>query len=162
MPSKAMILVVYVHPSEDVLRELGRVVVSHGHLEEALRIALKRMLKISVLDDAYDPIRKLQMRDLRDQVLQKAAEVLASQPKARREFIAAVTKSITLSDERNLYAHGLWARKGAARLRIYDNKKGTHSPPTVKQLLRLEQGLRNTTETVTRLTKPFLKSRRAA
>ena len=152
-----MIRVVYVHPSEDVLRELGRVVVSHGHLEEALRIALKRMLKISVLDDAYDPIRRLKMRDLRKQILEKAAEVLADQPEALREFTAAVTESITLSDERNLYAHGMWAREGAAEPLIYDNKKGPHSLPTVEQLLHLDQGLRRTTETITHLTKPFLK-----
>lgn len=156
MRSKAMIRVIYVHPSEDVLRELGRVMVSHGHLEEARRIVFKRMLKTSVLDDAYDPTRRLRMRDLRDQVLKKAAEVLAGQPNALREFTAAVTESITLSDNRNLYAHGLWAREGAAEPLIYDNKKVPHSLPTVEQLLQLDQGLRSTTETVTRLTKPFL------
>ncbi len=118
-------------------------------------MALKRMLKISVLDHAYDSIRHLEIRDLRLQVLQKAAEVLAGQPEAL-EFTTAVTESITLSDDRNLYAHGLWAREGAAEPLIYGNRKGPHSVPTFQQLLELDQALQNATETVTRLIKPFL------
>jgi hypothetical protein len=134
MSDKLMIRVAYIHPSADILRELGRVVVSHGHLEEALRIAFKRMLKISVLDDAYDPIRQLNMRDLRVQVLEKASEVLAGKPEALREFTAAVTESIALSDDRNIYAHGLWARDGAAAPLIYDKRKGPHALPNCRAI----------------------------
>ena len=40
-------------PSNDILCELGRVQVLHSHLDHTLRLAIKRMLGISIDDPGY-------------------------------------------------------------------------------------------------------------
>jgi hypothetical protein len=39
-------------PSDDILRELGRIQVLHSHLDHTLRLAIKRLLGISINDPA--------------------------------------------------------------------------------------------------------------
>lgn len=40
-------------PDDDILRELGRLQVRHSHLDHTLRLAIKRMLGISIDDPGY-------------------------------------------------------------------------------------------------------------
>ena len=40
-------------PADDILRELGRLQVLHSHLDHTLRLAIKRMLGISIDDPGY-------------------------------------------------------------------------------------------------------------
>ena len=40
-------------PDDDILRELGRMQVLHGHLDHTLRLAIKRLLGISTDDLTY-------------------------------------------------------------------------------------------------------------
>src|SRR5437773_100137 len=40
-------------PDDDILRELGRLQIQHSHLDHTLRLAIKRMLGISIDDPGY-------------------------------------------------------------------------------------------------------------
>src|SRR5205809_447680 len=61
-------------PSDDVLREVGRVAIRHGQLDHVLRLAIKRVVGISITDPLYAELTKGMTGTLRTTLKKKIEE----------------------------------------------------------------------------------------
>ena len=96
----------YTPPNERLMRELGKLVVSHGHLEHILRMTYKTLAGISLERARMD---KSTAGMLRDRVSDMSEKTLASTGLAKSELIALLDRAKVVTDNRNIVIHGIWA-----------------------------------------------------
>ena len=98
----------YFIPEDETLRELGRLQVLHSQLEHALRLAIKRMLGISVDDPGYWNETRGMAKDLRD----KARRLITDKYDDDEHKAAILNKVLDDAEEvtelRNRALHSVW------------------------------------------------------
>ena len=131
-------------PDDDILRELGRLQVRHSHLDHTLRLAIKRMLGISIDDPGYWNETRGMAAGLRA----RARELIAE--RYRNDDDTAGTLSKVLDDAevattlRNRLLHSVWmkAPEGKPVLHDRDNTLKLHVGfrlPTVEQVASVSE-----------------------
>src|SRR5688572_29280731 len=135
MSSKAEFYV----PDDDILCELGRLQVRHSHLDHTLRLAIKRMLGISIDDPGYWNETRGMTAGLRA----RARELIAERYGDDDEMAGTLNKVLDDAEEatnlRNRLLHSVWmkAPEGEAVLHDRDNTLKMHVGyrlPTVEQI----------------------------
>jgi hypothetical protein len=150
-------------PSVTVVRHIGAIVIKHGQLEHVQRIALKRILKITIHDKRYvHEVQGLMPKELRE----KVATQLKTSPvdqETKVELSRLLKEARRVSTERNKLVHGAWSREvrnnpRARRepLMLRDTGKTPESIPSVSELKKLASDIDAVRDQLNKLTRPFL------
>ena len=138
---RAVIIKFYM-PSPAVTREVGKIVIRHGHLDYVLRLTIKSLLKISILDPAFKSETDKMSSKLRERIKDLAPTRLAAHQDVLAELLAQLDRAETLTELRNIIVHGVWSRNKIDGIKLRDMKKGKLDPmPTVKQLRQAERDI---------------------
>jgi len=140
--SKAVMIKFYM-PSPAVTREVGKIVIRHGHLDYVLRLTIKSLLKISIFDPLFKEETDKMSSTLRARIKELASTKLAGHKDVLDQLLAQIDCAEKLIELRNSIVHGVWSRNktgGAVKLRDTKNDK-LHPMPTVKQLRQAERDI---------------------
>lgn len=123
MSSKAEFYV----PDDDILRELGRLQIRHSHLDHTLRLAIKRMLGISIDDPGYWNETRGMAKTLRDR-----ARELITERYSDDDMVGTLNQVLddaeVATTQRNRLLHSVWmkALDGEPVLHDRDNTLEMH------------------------------------
>lgn len=114
------IVIKYYVPDSEILREVGRLQIRHGHLDHMLRLVIKRMLGIAIDDPGYWDETHGMSKVLRD----KARRHIDEKYKDKEDTAGTLNKvlddaeSATLS--RNRLLHSVWVRTSDGKPVLHD------------------------------------------
>lgn len=107
-------------PDEDMLRELGRLQVLHSHLDHTLRLAIKRMLGISIDDPGYWNETRGMTAMLRD----RARELIGERYSDDEDTAAILNKVLDDAEDattlRNRALHSVWMKAPGEEAVLHD------------------------------------------
>lgn len=107
-------------PDDDILRELGRLQIRHSHLDHTLRLAIKRMLGISIDDPGYWN----ETRGMTAALRTHARELIAERYCDDEDMAATLYKVLDDAEEattlRNRLLHSVWMKASGAEAVLYD------------------------------------------
>jgi hypothetical protein len=130
--------------NKDVQAALGVLVIRHGHLEYSLRMTVKSLCDLSIKDALEDTKRK-GPSFLRQRIEGEAKKKLG-QCEAFEKLKNWLHRSWSASDKRNLFVHGLWAKKLDGPLLLQDENYEWGKPPTVQMLEILSDEIKHITD----------------
>ena len=142
-------------PGDDILRELGRMQVLHSHLDHTLRLAIKRMLGISIDEPGYWN----ETRGMAAALRERAREVIAER------YADILNKVLDDAEEatmlRNRALHSVWMKMPGEELVLHDrdNTLKMHvafQPPTVEDLVSVSERLERIQRVLNHLTRKLL------
>jgi hypothetical protein len=130
-------------PSPAVTRDVGKIVIRHGHLDYVLRLTIKSLLKISIFDPLFKQETDKMSSMLRARIKELTPTKLAGHKDVLDELLAQIDRAEKLTELRNGIVHGVWARnKGGGAVKLRDTKNDKlHPMPTVKQLRLAERDI---------------------
>lgn len=149
-------------PNDDILCELGRMQVLHSQLDHTLRLAIKRMLGISIDDPGYWNETRGMAKALRD----KARKLIDENYSADDDM--AGTLNMVLDDAedatilRNRTLHSVWMKMRGTEepvLHDRDNALKQHREfklPTVEELRSVSQRIERIQRVLNHLTRKLL------
>jgi hypothetical protein len=126
-------------PGDAILRELGRMQVLHSQLDHTLRLAIKRMLGISIDDPGYWNETRGMAADLR----KRARELIVDRYSEDEDTADVLNKLLGDAEEatelRNRAMHGVWMNIPEKGPTLQDRDRATrihvdYEPPTVEVL----------------------------
>lgn len=94
-------------PDDDILRELGRLQIRHSHLDHTLRLAIKRMLGISIDDPGYWNETRGMASELRTRARERIAERYSDQNMADT-LNKVLDDAEAATSLRNRLLHSVW------------------------------------------------------
>jgi hypothetical protein len=107
-------------PDDDILRELGRLQIRHSHLDHTLRLAIKRMLGISIDDPGYWN----ETRGMASGLRESARKLIAQRYEADHEMADILNKVLDDAEEasklRNRLLHSVWMKALGAEPVLHD------------------------------------------
>lgn len=109
-------------PDDDILRELGRLQVRHSQLDHTLRLAIKRMLGISIDDPGYWTETNGMAKELRKRARKLIAE------RYKDDDIAGMLHQVlddaeAATAQRNLLLHSVWMQVPGGEQVLHDRDK---------------------------------------
>jgi len=131
-------------PGDDILCELGRLQVRHSHLDHILRLAIKRMLGISIDDPGYWN----ETRGMAAELRARSRELIAERYWDDDDMAGALNKVLDDAEEvtnlRNRLLHSVWmkARGGEPVLHDRDSTLKIHvgfQLPTVGEVASVSE-----------------------
>jgi len=150
-------------PNDETLRELGRMQVLHSHLDHTLRLAIKRMLGISVGDPGYWN----ETRGMAAALRQRARDLIGQRYRDDEDSADTLNKVLDDAEEatllRNRALHSVWM-KGPGQepiLHDRDNSLKTHvnfTPPTVADLAKISERIERIQRVLNHLTRKLLQT----
>ena len=97
-------------PDDDILRELGRLQVLHSHLDHTIRLAIKRMLGISIDDPGYWN----ETRGMAAELQERARELITERYSDDDDTADILNKAFDDAEEatmlRNRVLHSVWMK----------------------------------------------------
>lgn len=145
-------------PDDDILRELGRLQVLHGHLDHTLRLAIKRMLGISFDDPGYWN----ETRGMAAKLRERARKIIAEKYSHDDDTAPVLNKVLDDAEEvtilRNRALHSVWMKapgEGAV-LHDRDNTLKTHVAfqlPSIEDLTNVCERIRRIQSVLNHLTR---------
>src|SRR4051812_17655431 len=110
----------FYEPGDDILCELGRLQIRHSHLDHTLRLAIKRMLDISVDDPGYWNETRERAAVLRA----RARELINERYGNDDETVGVLNKVLddaeTATTLRNRLLHSVWMKAPGAEPVLHD------------------------------------------
>jgi hypothetical protein len=97
----------HVPTDEALLASVGRVAITHGHLERSLKMTVKT-LKAQSIQEALDNLRFKPVRVVRQQI-DALAQARLGDHEARQKLAALVERAKEVSEQRNGFLHRVWA-----------------------------------------------------
>jgi hypothetical protein len=124
MSSKAEFYV----PDDDILRELGRLQIRHSHLDHTLRLAIKRILGISIDDPGYWNETRGMAKTLRDRARELISERYSGDDNMVGTLNQVLDDAEVATTQRNRLLHSVWmkALDGEPVLHDRDNTLKMH------------------------------------
>ncbi|MGV8805337.1 MAG: hypothetical protein ACWA6Y_10295 [Polaromonas sp.] len=110
----------YFMPDDGTLRELGRLQVLHSQLDHALRLAIKRMLGISVDDSGYWNETRGMTAALRDKARKLIAERYANDDDKDAILNKVLDDAEGATELRNRALHSVWMNMPGAEPFLHD------------------------------------------
>jgi hypothetical protein len=141
-------------PDDELLKQLGRVAIRHGHLDYVMRLAIKRLLGISTDDPGYATETRGMSRELRKTLRTHAAAKLEGELLELLESLIVHAEAVTTL--RNRVIHAVWMRVPGQEPRLYD-KDRNYPLPTAVQLAHIEQRIDTVLKIINALTRGDLK-----
>jgi len=126
-------------PDDDILREVGRIVIRHGLLDHLLRLAIKRFLGISIEDEGYASETRGMSSALRERLQELTTAKFKDNPDKRGLFESLLAVAEAQTKRRNTLVHAVWMHVPGKAPALYD-KDGTAYPiPTIEILRDIER-----------------------
>ena len=150
-------------PNDETLRELGRMQVLHSHLDHTLRLAIKRMLGISIDDPGYWN----ETRGMAAALRQRARELIGQRYRDDEDTADTLNKVLDDAEEatllRNRALHSVWMKRPDQEpiLHDRDNSLKTHvdfTPPTVADLAKISERIERIQRVLNYLTRKLLQT----
>lgn len=126
-------------PCDEILRELGLLQIRHTHLDHTLRLAIKRMLGISIDDPGYWNESRGMTAALRN----RARELIAERHHDDYDTSDVLTQLLDSAEEltklRNRALHSVWMKACCEAPVLHDRdnwlrKHVTFQPPSIEDL----------------------------
>jgi len=148
-------------PDDDILRELGRMQVLHSHLDHTLRLAIKRMLGISIDDPGYWN----ETRGMAAVLRERARNLIAERYRDDSDTADTLNKVLDDAGEvtmlRNRALHSVWMKTPGEQpvLHDRDNTLKMHvgfQLPTVEDLVSVSNRIERIKRVLNYLTRTLL------
>ena len=114
----------YFMPDDDTLRELGRLQVLHSQLDHALRLAIKRMLGISVDDSGYWNETRGMTAALREKARKLISEKYAHDDNKDAILNKVLDDAEEVTELRNRALHSAWMKAPGGNPFLHDRDNG--------------------------------------
>jgi hypothetical protein len=124
---------------EKLLAAVGRIAVTHGHLDHAVRMLIKSICAISP-EEAMDATKRTGSAELRIRVKKLAKQKLGDGPALVR-LEALLHRAKEASDLRNEYLHPLWAGDPDGEAKFLRADRTWQDPPPVEKVAELADGM---------------------
>lgn len=160
----AQLATFYLPEDEALLREVGRVVIRHSHLDHMLRLAIKRMLGISIDDPGYMTETRGMTGALRETVRELIADTYGADDVMVEGLHALLDRADVLSEHRNRLVHSVWMQTPGVEPRLNFREKNENGQyehreyevPTVDNLVYVEQEISSVLELLDRVTRALM------
>jgi hypothetical protein len=148
-------------PSDDVLRELGRLQLLHGQLDHALRLAIKRMLGISIDDPGYWNETRGMTAALRDRARELIANRFGDDDNIAGTLNKVLDDAEDVTEKRNRALHSVWMKLPGEGAFLQDRHKTlkahvNYEPPSAVELVALSERLERIRRALDSLTRGLL------
>lgn len=148
-------------PDDDILRELGHLQVRHSHLDHTLRLAIKRMLGISIDDPGYWDETRGMAAGLRKRARKLIAERYSDDDDTAGTLNKVLDDAEDVTTLRNRLLHSVWmkAPDGKPVLHDRDNTLKMHvgfELPTVQQVADVSERVERVQRVLNHLTRKHL------
>ena len=110
-------------PDDDILRELGRLQIRHSHLDHTLRLAIKRMLGISIDDPGYWNETRGMARELRTRARKLIAERYGHDDNMESTLNKVLDDAEEATTLRNRLLHSVWMKAPEGAPVLHDRDK---------------------------------------
>lgn len=127
-------------PDDEIALTVGRITIRHGQLDHVMRLAIKRMLGISIDDPGYASATKGMSKDLREKVMKRASERYVDEPEKLELMESLLDQAESVTRIRNRLTHSVWMQVEGQPPMMYD-KDGRYSIPTIGELQVIERQL---------------------
>lgn len=107
-------------PDDDILRELGRLQVRHSHLDHTLRLAIKRMLGISIDDLGYWNETRGMANVLRNRARKLIAERYSDDDNIAGTLNQVLDDAEVATTQRNRLLHSVWMKAPGGEPVLHD------------------------------------------
>lgn len=145
--SQPLIQVLHVPTDVELLAAVGRVVITHGHLNHVLIRTIKTFAGMTIEEADYN-LAKVVMPVLRARIGTLAAEKLGSDSEAYKTLMALLEDCARVTDARNKLVHYLWASDWENREVILIGRDETLAAPTAAQANELAATIQSITESI--------------
>ena len=148
-------------PEESVLLELGRLQVLHGHLDHTLRLAIKRMIGISIDDPGYWSETRGMAAALRDRVRELIAERYKSDEDTSDVLNRVLDDAEQATMLRNRALHSVWMQAPGEIPVLHDRDNALKQhvafpPPTAAELAGISERIGRILHTLNYITRKLL------
>ena len=145
-------------PHVNVQQGVGAIVIKHSQLDHVLRLCLKRIIGISVDDQAYGLLTdRVQSKPLRLLIKRAATRSDMLSNEEREKLKRLLKRAEDATDIRNDLIHCLWARKEKGPVERSENQRDPQPVPTMKELRAWAKNIDDIRNDINRLSKPWLK-----
>jgi hypothetical protein len=127
-------------PDDEIALIVGRITIRHGQLDHVMRLAIKRMLGVSIDDPGYATATKGMSKDLREKVMKRASERYADEQEKLELIESLLDQAETVTRVRNRLTHSVWMQVDGQPPMMYD-KDGPYAIPTIEELQVTERQL---------------------
>ena len=127
--------IVFKMPIVAVQRQVGSIVIKHGQLDHVRRLAIKRMLGISIHDPAYEAETRGMSGKL-DSKIKKKLKTSKLDLFRRAELLRLVKRARQVTRIRNKLVRSVWACEHRKPLLLRD---GTRKPESIPPMTALKQ-----------------------
>ena len=129
-PPIMSVQIVFKMPTVAVQRQVGSIVIKHGQLDHVRRLAIKRILGISIHDPAYGAETKGMSGKL-DLKIQKKLKTSKLDLSQKAELLQLMKRASRVTRIRNKLVHSVWACEHRKPLMLRD---GTRKPESIPRL----------------------------
>jgi hypothetical protein len=150
-------------PDDETLCELGRMQVLHSHLDHTLRLAIKRMLDISIDDPGYWNETRGMAADLRRRARDLIGQIYRDDHDTADTLNGVLDDAEEVTLLRNRALHSVWIKRPGQEPMLHDrdNSLKTHvdfTPPAVADLAKISKRIERTQRVLNHLTRKLLKT----
>ena len=151
----------FYEPDDAILCELGRLQIRHSHLDHTLRLAIKRMLDISIDDPGYWNETRGMAAGLRARARQLIAERYGDDDDTAGVLNKVLDDAETATTLRNRLLHSVWMKAPGAEpvLHDRDNTLKMHvgfQLPTVEEVASVSERVERIQRVLNHLTRKGL------
>ena len=146
--------IIFRMPTVAVQRQVGSIVIKHGQLDHVRRLAIKRMLGISIHDPAYEAETKGMSGKL-DSKIKKKLKTSKLDPAQQTELLRLLKRARRLTRVRNQLVHSVWAREHRKALMLRDGSRKPEPIPQITALIQHAADIDKVRSQLNTLTRPL-------
>jgi hypothetical protein len=105
--SQPLIQVLHVPTDVELLAAVGRVVITHGHLNHVLIRTIKTFANMKIEEADYN-LARVKMPKLRERIGKLAAEKMGEESEAFKTLMTLLAECEKVTEDRNRLVHDLW------------------------------------------------------
>jgi hypothetical protein len=148
-------------PDEKILCELGRMQILHSQLDHTLRLAIKRMLGISVDDPGYWNETRGMAAGLRERATKLIAETYRDDQDTADILNKVLDDAEEATELRNRALHSVWIKTPGQEPMLHDRDNTLRAHvnfklPTIEDLVNLCERLKRVQRVLNHLTRKLL------
>ena len=153
----------FYEPDDDILRELGRLQIRHSHLDHTLRLAIKRMLGISIDDAGYWDETRGMAAELRGRARKLIAQRYCNDDATADTLNKVLDDAEAVTTMRNRLLHSVWMKAEGEEPVLHDRDNRLKIPvgftlPTAAEIAKVSEQVARVQRVLNHLTRQALRS----